>query len=52
MLMLLREVITVYAENYTKPMNTLCGQIAGLLNVKVGGRPSDHQALKFKDVAD
>jgi hypothetical protein len=36
-LMLLWEIIALYSENHTKPINTLCGQNVGLLNVKAGG---------------
>jgi hypothetical protein len=36
--MLFKEIIAVYHENHTKPINTLCGQNAELLNVKSGGR--------------
>jgi hypothetical protein len=36
-LMLLREIITVYSENLTKPMNTLCGQNVEFMNVKAVG---------------
>jgi hypothetical protein len=32
--MLFREVIAVYAENHTNPINTLCGQNAVLLTLK------------------
>jgi hypothetical protein len=35
--MLFREIIAVYSENGMKPINTLCGQNAELLNVKVDG---------------
>jgi uncharacterized membrane protein (DUF373 family) len=35
LLMLCREIIAVYSENHMKPINTLCGQNADLLNVKV-----------------
>jgi hypothetical protein len=35
--MLFREIIAAYSENYTKPINKLCGQNAELMNVKVGG---------------
>jgi hypothetical protein len=35
--MLFGEIISVYAENHTKPKNTLCGQSAELLSVKAGG---------------
>jgi hypothetical protein len=34
--MLFREIIAVYSENLQKPINTLCGQNAELLIVKVG----------------
>jgi hypothetical protein len=40
--MLFREIIIVYSENHTKPMNTLCGQNAELLIIKVGGTLSYH----------
>jgi hypothetical protein len=40
--MLFREIIAVYSENHTKPINTLRGQNAELLNVKVGGAYSYH----------
>jgi hypothetical protein len=33
--MLYREMIAVYSEIYTKHINTLCGQNAELLNVKL-----------------
>jgi hypothetical protein len=34
--MLIKEVIPVYTENRTKPINTLGGQIAELVSVKAG----------------
>jgi hypothetical protein len=34
--MLLREIITVYSENRTKPLNMLCGQNARVLIIKAG----------------
>jgi hypothetical protein len=43
--MLFREIIVVYSENYTKPINTLHGQNAELLIVKAGGTYSYHWAL-------
>jgi hypothetical protein len=46
--MLLKEIIAVYSDNYTKPRNTLCGQIVELLNVKVGGTCSYHSFLKVQ----
>jgi uncharacterized protein YktB (UPF0637 family) len=36
-LTLFKEIIAVYTENYTEPINTLCGQNAELLIVKAGG---------------
>jgi hypothetical protein len=45
-LILFREIIPVYSENHMKPINTLCGQNAELLNVKVGGTYSYHCAFK------
>jgi hypothetical protein len=33
--MLFREIIAVYSEYHTKPMNTLCGPNAEILNVVV-----------------
>jgi hypothetical protein len=45
-LMLFKEINTVYSENHTKPINTLCGENAELLNVKAGGTQSYHWALK------
>jgi hypothetical protein len=39
---LFREIIAVYSENHTKPINTLCGQNAELLDVKTGGAYSYH----------
>jgi hypothetical protein len=36
-LILFREIIAVYSENNAKPINTLCGHNAELLNVNSGG---------------
>jgi hypothetical protein len=46
--MLFREIIDVYSENHTKPINTLCGQNKELLTVKAGGMLtySYHWALR------
>jgi hypothetical protein len=44
--MLFEEIITVYSENHTKPINTLCGQNAMLLIVKARGTNSYHWVLK------
>jgi hypothetical protein len=35
--MVFEEIIAVYCEKRTKPMNTLCGQNAELMIVKAGG---------------
>jgi hypothetical protein len=35
--MQLTEIIVVYSDNYTKHINTLCGENAELLNENVGG---------------
>jgi hypothetical protein len=44
--MLFTETITVCSENDTKPINTLCGQNAELINVKASGTYNYHLALK------
>jgi hypothetical protein len=36
-LVLFREIITVFSGYHMKPINTLCGKNAELLNVKAGG---------------
>jgi hypothetical protein len=36
-LMLFKEIIAVYSENYTKPTDTPYGQSAEMLKVKTGG---------------
>jgi hypothetical protein len=44
--MLFRKTSVVCSENHTQPINTLCGQNAELLNVKVYGIYFyDHGAL-------
>jgi hypothetical protein len=46
-LTLFKEIIAVYSENNTKPINTLCGQNnVELGTVKVGGAYSYHWVLK------
>jgi hypothetical protein len=45
-LTLFREVMAVYSENHTKPINTHCGQSAELFKVKLGGIGCKHCALK------
>jgi hypothetical protein len=35
-------MIAVYSKNYTKPINTLCGENSGLLNTKEIGTYSYH----------
>jgi hypothetical protein len=44
--MLFKKIIAVYAENHTKPINTLYGQNAELLNDKTGGTYSYHSVFK------
>jgi hypothetical protein len=43
--MLLKEIIAVYTENHTKPINILCGQNAEELIIKTGGTHGYHWAL-------
>jgi hypothetical protein len=43
---LFREIINVFSEDHTKPINTFCGQSAEVLIVKTGGTYSYHWALK------
>ena len=45
-LMLYREIIAVCSEIYTKHINTLCGQNVGFVNVRPGGKYSDHWDLE------
>jgi hypothetical protein len=40
--MLFKEIITVYYENQTKPINTICGQNTELQTVKARGTYSYH----------
>jgi len=44
--MLYREIKDGFSEIHTKHINTLCGQNAELLNVKIGGTYSNHWAVK------
>jgi hypothetical protein len=44
--MLYREIIDVYSQIHPKHINTLCGQNVELLNVKTGGKYSNHRALE------
>jgi hypothetical protein len=44
-LTLIKKIIIGYCENHTKPINTLYGQNAELLNVKAGGTYGYHWAL-------
>jgi hypothetical protein len=44
--MLYREIIAIFSQIHAKHINTLCGQIVELLNVKPGGTYSDHWAVK------
>jgi len=43
--MLYREIIAVCSEIHTKHINTLCGQNAEFVRVKLGGTYSDHCAV-------
>jgi hypothetical protein len=47
-LMLFKKIIALYSENHTKPLNTICGQNAELLNVKACGTYSYHWALECR----
>jgi hypothetical protein len=44
--LMLFKKITVYSENHTKLMNTLCGQNVEFLVIKTGGTHSYHWALQ------
>jgi hypothetical protein len=44
--MLFRNLINVHSENLIKPINTLCGQNAELLNVKLDGTFNDNYNKK------
>jgi hypothetical protein len=44
--MLFREIIAVYFEKHTKPINTFCWKSAELLIIKTGGTYSYQWALK------
>ena len=46
MLMLYREIIAVCSQIHTEHINTLCGQYVEFVNVKPGGKYSNHWALK------
>jgi hypothetical protein len=43
--------MSVYSENRTKPITTVCGQTAELLIVKAGGSCSYHWVYGVKDGA-
>jgi hypothetical protein len=45
-LMLFREIIAVYPENHTKPINTFCGQSAELLTINAVSTYTYHWAIK------
>jgi hypothetical protein len=47
-LKLFKEIISVYSDNLTKPLNTLCGQNAELSTLKTGGTYTYHYALTLK----
>jgi len=44
--MLYRKIIALCSQIHTKHINTLCGQKLELLNVKLGGKYSNHWALR------
>jgi hypothetical protein len=44
LLILFREIISVYCYNHTKSIHTVCDENEKLLNVKTGGRYSYHRA--------
>ena len=48
MLMLFREIITVYRENHTKPVNTKCGKNVEFLNAKSDSAYSNHWNLRIQ----
>ena len=43
--MLYMEIIAVCSQIHTKHINTLCGHNVEFVNVKLGGKYSDHWAL-------
>jgi hypothetical protein len=43
---MIKEIIAVYYDSRTKPVDTFCGQDAEFLNVKVGGTYIYHYVLK------
>jgi hypothetical protein len=43
------DIIVVYTDNHTKPMNTMPEENAELLNVKSGGTRSYHSTLNFNE---
>ena len=50
--MLYREIIAVCSKMHSKHINTLCGQNGELLNVKHGGKYTNHcvfKAVKKRD---
>jgi hypothetical protein len=47
-LTLFKEIISVYSENHTKPLNILYGQNAELSTLKAGGTYTYHYALTLK----
>jgi len=44
--MLYREIIAVCSQIHTKHIKSLCGQNVEFLNVKTGGKYSDHWGLE------
>lgn len=48
--MLFTDIISVYCENHTRQINTLCGENAESFNGKAGSTYSNHSALTCQHV--
>jgi hypothetical protein len=44
--MLFKETVAAYSENHTKPVTHSMDKNADLLDIKAGGKYSNHSALK------
>jgi hypothetical protein len=44
--MLFKEIVVVHSENYTKPINTLCGKNAECVTVKADDTPLGFKELR------
>jgi hypothetical protein len=51
-LMLFKEIIAVYCDNHTKPINTLCGQNEELQIVTTGGTYRYHRPFVILEEED